>query len=299
MPILIDTLLLRLSARIDPRTKKTQQPFNDSLAALAVVGTADAGGLVKITTAYAHGMVTGNECYVAAIGGTTEANNHLGLLAHVVTVVDATSFTIPIAYIHAWTSGGTVTPARIGSSRGNVFEPQQLLDIYNQARFAAFAALRAKYGDDKRTLQREVGALLTSATVTFTGATPASGAKPTGYVDFVSLSDGSGVIHLIGADRIQAVLEGRPNYTQSATNRLVWESAGNIVHSSTFVAGATTLRYIGLSDFSLTNVLSGTSYETFNDQHIPALLELAEAISQELGGHELSSLAAKLFGVRQ
>ena len=264
-----------------------------------MTNTADESGVVKVFCASAHGMVTGNECYISGIVGTTEANNTIANPAWLVTVITATTFTIPIAHSNAWVSGGFVTPARIGSSRGNAFEPQQILDIYNQARFAAVGALRAKYGDDRRTLQREVGALLTSVTVTFTGSTPASGAKPSGYVDFVSLSDGTGGIHLVGADRLGAILDGNPNYTQSVTNRQVFEQGGYFVHTANFVSGSTTLRYLGIVDFTLTNVLSGTSYETFNDQHLNAILELASYISEEHGGNEVAALANRLFGVKQ
>ena len=292
----IDVILNRLASRVDPRTKSAQQTFNDATAAIAVTATANQGGLVKITTASAHGMRTGCECYIVGVTGTTEANNSLANLCWVVTVLTATTFTIPVTYAHAWASAGTVTPARIGSSRGNVFEPQQLLNIWNQARFAAFGALRAKYGNDKRTLQREVGALLTSVTVTFTGATPASGTKPIGYCDFVSLSDGSGTIHLVGADRIQAILENRPNYVQSSTNRQVFEVGTVFQHSATFVTGNTTLRYLGITDFTLTNVLSGTSSESFNESYLNTILELSEAIAQEMGGNDLGALAKKLLG---
>ena len=292
----VDVMLARLATRVDPRTKSSQQVFSDASSPLIISTTANESGSVRINTSTAHGMQTGYECYISGLVGTSEANNTVANPSWVITRLSATAFTIPVTYSTPRTSGGVVVPAMIGSSRGNAFEGQQILDIYNQARFAAFGALRAKYGNDKRTLQREVGALLASVTVTFTGATPATGPKPTGYVDFVSLSDGSGTIHLIGADRIQAILEGRPNYTQSATNRHVYESGATFVHTASHVSGNTTLQYLGLTDFTLSQVLGGVTAETFNEQHLSAILELAEAIAGEMGGNELGALAKKLLG---
>lgn len=297
MPLL-DTMVLRLAQRIDPRNKAAQQTFNDSLAAIAITGAADNGaGLIRITAA-GHGLQTSRECYITGVGGTLAANNTLANLAWVATYVSASQVDlVGSAFAGAYTSGGTLTPARIGSSRGDALEPQQILDIYNQGRMAAFAALRRKVGRDLDTLQREVGSLITSATVTFTGSTPAVVTKPTGFIDFVSLNDATGVIPLVGADMLEAILEGRPNWVQSASNRHVYEQGTQLVHSSSFVTGACTLKYIGITDFTLTQLLSGTSSETFSDQHLDGILELAQYVSEEHGANEVAALANRLFGV--
>lgn len=376
--MLLDTALLRLSARIDPRTKVASQLFNDSTGAIAIAGLSGTTPVV-VTTVSTHGLQTGMEVYIIGNEGTPLINNSVTDPVRVVTVTGPTTFTVPITFVADTGARGTVTPARIGASRGNAFEPQQLLDIWNAARLAAFAALRRKYGEDRTVLQRECGTAILTTTTSFTGTGPTTAPKPTGYFEFISMYDNStasssvsatanqgglvkittggvhnlatgdeatvaavggtveanntianprwvitridannftvpvayanawtsggtvipvrsAAIHLVGPDRAQAIREGRPNYTQSATNRHVWESGTTFVHSSTFVTGTVSIMYIGITDFTLANVLSGTTSETFADQHLPALLELAEAISLEMGGSELTSLADKLLG---
>ncbi|MFA6971363.1 MAG: hypothetical protein WC208_08190 [Gallionella sp.] len=69
-----------------------------------VSGTANDGGLIRITTSGAHGYVTGDVVLITAIVGTIEANSEW-----VVTYIDATHFNLQgSAYVNAWISGGTV-----------------------------------------------------------------------------------------------------------------------------------------------------------------------------------------------
>ena len=293
----VDQVVRRLAVRIDPRTKAGQVPFNDKTAAIAVTATANSGGNVKLTTASAHGMISGNECYISDIVGTTEANNTLANPAWTATVVDPTNFTIPVTYANAWVSGGTVTPAMVCSSRG-ALEPAELLDIYNRARFAAFAALRAKYGDDRKTFLREVGALLLTTTVNFSGTGPTSADIPTGYIDWQFMYDANGTITLYGPIEAQAALDNRPNYTDSAVYRHVYETNDKFVHPKNFVNGSTTLQYFGVSAWTLAQVLAGTTIETYGQVHIDNILELGSAIAQSMGGIELNALSARLFGAK-
>jgi hypothetical protein len=58
-----------------------------------------------ITTTTDHGLVTGDVVTIAAVGGTTTVNG-----TWVVTVISSTTFSVPIAGVGAYTSGGTVTP---------------------------------------------------------------------------------------------------------------------------------------------------------------------------------------------
>jgi len=68
-----------------------------------VTSVASLGGLVEIGMSLPHGFLTGNLIAVDAVTGTVEANG--GWTA---TVVDATHFTIPVAFVNAWTGGGRV-----------------------------------------------------------------------------------------------------------------------------------------------------------------------------------------------
>lgn len=72
---------------------------------IAVSNVANNGsGLIRVTTSTAHGLTTGNKCFLKDITGTTEAN---GLAT--VTVIDATTFDIDgSTFTNAYVSGGTV-----------------------------------------------------------------------------------------------------------------------------------------------------------------------------------------------
>lgn len=68
-----------------------------------VASVANLGGLVEIGMSLPHGLLTGNLVAVDSVTGTVEANG--GWTA---TVIDATHFTIPVAFVNAWTGGGNV-----------------------------------------------------------------------------------------------------------------------------------------------------------------------------------------------
>jgi hypothetical protein len=65
---------------------------------------ASSGGLVKVTTAAAHGFETGDIVQISNTTGTVEANGQW-----IVTVIDTTHFTLNNAtFVNAYVSGGTV-----------------------------------------------------------------------------------------------------------------------------------------------------------------------------------------------
>jgi hypothetical protein len=76
----------------------------------AVAGAANNGsGLIRITTSAAHHFATGDNVLIQSVGGTTEANGRW-----TITVTDATHFDlIGSAFVHAYTSGGTVLNASL------------------------------------------------------------------------------------------------------------------------------------------------------------------------------------------
>jgi hypothetical protein len=67
---------------------------------VAVSGTANAGGLVEITTSAAHGLTTGDKVYITGLTGTPGANG-----GHLVTVTSTTTFTVPVSFVSADASG--------------------------------------------------------------------------------------------------------------------------------------------------------------------------------------------------
>lgn len=87
--------------------------LGSTLSALTVSTAAALGGLVEITTSAAHGLSTGWTVTISGIVGTTEANG-----THPVTVVDSTHFTIPVTFVNAYVSGGSVQP--LGTIAGTI-----------------------------------------------------------------------------------------------------------------------------------------------------------------------------------
>lgn len=69
-----------------------------------------------ITTSDAHGLVTGDVVTISAVGGTTTVNG-----TFVVTVLTSTTFSVPVAGVGVYTSGGTVTP--LGAINSNTAPP--------------------------------------------------------------------------------------------------------------------------------------------------------------------------------
>lgn len=85
----------------------------------AITGAANNGsGLIRITSV-AHGLKTGQKVYISGVGGTTEANNN-GTPANwswTVAVASANTFDlIGSAFVHAYTSGGTINYALFSSA---------------------------------------------------------------------------------------------------------------------------------------------------------------------------------------
>src|SRR5512147_332953 len=70
-----------------------------------IVNATSSAGLIKITTAAAHGLTTGVQVQIYGVEGTTEANG-----TWTFTFVDATNFTLQgSAFVNAYISGGQVS----------------------------------------------------------------------------------------------------------------------------------------------------------------------------------------------
>jgi len=91
------------------RIRGTDEAYSLPLS-ITVTGTANSGGLVRLTTSGAHGLITGATVIVSGIVGTTEANG-----TWVVTKIDATHIDlVGTTYANAYTSGGTVNSVSNG-----------------------------------------------------------------------------------------------------------------------------------------------------------------------------------------
>ena len=291
----IQKRLLALAMVVDPRTKDGQV-FQDSSSAVTITGAANNGsGLIRITAAN-HGRITGEKAYIASVGGTTEANNTAGNPSWTTTSI--TSNTLDLVgstFTNAYTSGGTITGALIGSVDGAKVPRQRLLDIYNQARMALFGAIDATYSlSDKITSIS--GTIVKKTDLTFAAGVAT---KPTGYIQAVRLSD-------VSEDQITIApftLYRQTKDRHAVGNRIVYEYSTTLEApstSTTIMPNAATyiLRYFGITDFTLSDVLGGSVAETFNDQYHSAIIELAEAIFNEQGQKEINALALKLIGAK-
>ena len=70
---------------------------------IAISGTASSGGLIKITTATAHGFLPNSIVTIAGVGGTVEANGQWSI-----SIVNSTSFILlGSVYTNTWVAGGT------------------------------------------------------------------------------------------------------------------------------------------------------------------------------------------------
>lgn len=73
-------------------------------ATLAVTGTADASGLIRLTLANTATLANNDVVQILSVGGTIEANG-----VWLCTVIDATHIDLQgTVYANAWTSGGTI-----------------------------------------------------------------------------------------------------------------------------------------------------------------------------------------------
>jgi hypothetical protein len=70
---------------------------------IAVSGTANSGGLIKITTATAHGFLPNSIVTIAGVGGTVEANGQWRI-----SIISSTSFVLlGSVFTNTWVAGGT------------------------------------------------------------------------------------------------------------------------------------------------------------------------------------------------
>lgn len=284
-------LLYRIALIICPTTKDGQK-FNDATAALTITGASNATPIV-ITTSTNHGLVTGNKVYIASVTGNTNANNTGANPNWTITKLTDTTFSLDNSSGNAvYVSGGSCTPALIGSVDGSNRTRQRLLDIYNQARMALFNAIDGSLSEDEK-IASISGCVIKKEDFTFASG---SASKPSGFVKTVLLTDVNGdMITVLPTSMIQQLKD-----VESATNRMVFDYGTTLatLTGSTNVPNASTyiLWYIGIASHALSDILGGTTVEPFNEQFYPAIIELAQAINAEQGVASVNALAKKLIG---
>jgi hypothetical protein len=122
-------------------------------------------------------------------------------------------------------------------------------------------------------------------------------AKPSDYIFPKSLMDVNGkVISILPANQI-------PN-TQSkdsAANPIVYEEATQFKsqHGASYIPDASTyvLRYVGITPFTVAQVVAGTVTETFTNFYEPVIIQIAVAIAMSQGLVEPLALAQRLIQI--
>lgn len=283
-------LLFRIQLILDPATKNGQK-LNDSTAAITISTATNATPIV-VTTATNHGLVTGNQVYVTGVATNTAANNTGSNPNWTITVIDGTSFSLDDSVGNGAGTGGTATPALVGSVDGAAFARQRILDIYNQARMALFNALDGAMSPAQK-IQAISGAIVQDTAFAFSSGLAT---KPTGFLQHIRLTTAAGVEVSVLPFGLVRQLKNR----ESATNPIVFDR-GTVFESqngSTYVSNASDyiLTYFGVTNFTLANILGGSTVETFNENYYPVIIELAQAIAAEQGTVQINALAKKLIG---
>jgi hypothetical protein len=179
----------------------------------------------------------------------------------------------------------------VGVYDGERFLKQRQLDIYNEARLELMRALQFR-------MPKEKAAILGKGVVKEVSGSPSAGVYtlPADYFYISGLDAGTGKeIYLIPAHYAPAVKRGRNPYrTESASVFFVYPEGLTIKspNGATYFANSVTVTvwYYGLSQYALSDVTGGSTVEAFDDIFIIPLLEIAEAISLEMGREELNKL---------
>ena len=175
----------------------------------------------------------------------------------------------------------------IGTVAGNRFTALRLLDIYNEARIALAGALRILAAPEMKASSVQ-GNVVRKTDLTFTtGAAP----LPAGFIEPIVLRDVAGLDISILPGNILALI----SRNESATIRFVFWEGSNLksLPGSSVIPDAATyvLWYYGVTDFIITDITGGVVYETYNDDLLPRLLNLAGRIANIQGNYDPQQMA--------
>ena len=295
MALTVQQMMLRMVQRIDPRTKRGQV-FQDNSAGISITDATNATPIV--ITAATHGLNTNDQVYIKDVGGNTAANNSATNPHWSVTRLTANTFSLQddngnnIAGNGAYTTGGTMIGALVGSVDGN-FTRQRQLDIYNEARYAIFGVLEKVMTKESLTKAINGNVVTNSNFGTFSSGTVS---KPSGYVRPIYLTDSNNIeIPIIPVTLVTPMIG-----LQTTTNRFVSEQGTTLTNPSgtTYISDGSgyKIAYYGITTYTLAQVLAGTVTEEFIEDYYFMLLEITEAIANAQGMVDVNSLAKKLLG---
>lgn len=273
--------LLKICLRIDPRTKRGQN-FQDNSFSTVITGATNATPIV-ITSA-SHGLRSGDQVYIIGVGGNTAANNTVTnpnwyikkLTDNTFELYSESTLTTGVAGNGAYTSGGTVVGALIGTVDGN-FTRQRQVDIYNEARMLMLTENLILNGVES-TKQLIHGAITADTNLAFSGG---NATIPAGFIEEIKLNDPAGkTVAIINAKDISNV-QGE----DSINNKFVYKAGTQLKGLSSVIIADGTYKiwYHGITDFTLTDIIGGATVETIDADMIPKLILIAEAIALESG----------------
>lgn len=221
------SLVQRLAQRIDPTTKQ-----GGSLTQVTITATTNASPIV--VTAANHGFQTGDTVLIAGVHSSVNGT-------YTITRVSVNTFSLDGTSAPGSTySSGTATSLCV--SDGDRFTTQRLLDVYNEARFALFSALRTSMSAEALTLAISGNAV--EAQIEFTAAgNKYTYALPSGYVRYISLNGWVTAetslrpVLILPVSFVDVVRSANTDYTQTNTNKFVFEIGTQLVHFGTFMSG--------------------------------------------------------------
>lgn len=195
-------------------------------------------------------------------------------------------------------TGALITSVNIatwGTDGGDKFQAQRIMDIYDEARLVLLKTIDRLYPKDMKAKQIS-GVIKKKADLQFAAG---EATKPTGFLVEERLYTVAGVQITILPVSDMFETEDLNN----AANPIVYDygtkfaqktaDTAIIPNASTYV-----LWYYGISTYTIADVTGGATVEEFNQEWIPVILQLAEAIAMEQGSKQLNALAEALVTTR-
>ena len=185
-------------------------------------------------------------------------------------------------------NGVTFSNATIGSSDGDKFPKQRLLDMYNDARWLLFQELQSRLSETE--LLNAISQTIVDTSLTFSGG---AASKPAGYVKHISLFDSvKAQIYIVDASYAETIRRGSlPAFVETTANRYVVDIGSQFksMSGTTYIPNASTylFTYFGLPIYALGDVTGGTVIESYNDNFNPTLLDLGERLASDQGYNTL------------
>lgn len=295
----IQTNLGKLAQRVDPVTKSGKK-FRDATNSGITITSSTNATPIEITTDVAHGGATGDIVSISGHLVNTAANNTAANPTWTITYVSPTKLTLNGSVGNgAGSATGTVTPFMVGSIDGARFTKQRLLDIYNEARFALFGAL--KETKNNKDFDKYVYGSINTDSIAMSYSAPYMNIpKPAGFINLISMFDSAATpkeILVLPNSLLSDVKRGIvPSLTVTAANLLSFNIGQNWSIVGNFGTTPASVVYYGITNWTwATNILPNTTVEVFSADVEPILIEIACAIADEQSNTDVLSLAKTLL----